>query len=97
MIIRLEKFGTTLISRPAGKEAFLVLEKTIKDLRANEIIEVDFEGVFTFSPGWGDEVLTPLLNEYGNRLILKNTDNLSVGATIRMLEEITGKTFHRAE
>ena len=96
MIIKLEKFGTTLLSRPTGREAFLVLEKTMKDLRANEIIEVDFEGIFTFSPGWGDEVLTPLLKEYGDRLILKNTNNPSVGATREMLEEITGKTFRRA-
>ena len=97
MIIKLEKFGTTLISRPAGKEAFLVLGKTIKDLKHTEKIEVDFEGVLTFSPGWGDEVLTPLLRAYGDRLTLKNTANPSVEATIRMLEEITGKIFRRAQ
>lgn len=95
MIIKLEKFGTTLLSRPAGKEAFLVLEKTLKDLRENEIIEVDFEGVHTLAPGWGDEVLTPLLKTYGERLILGNTDNPSVLAVIEMLEKIMGKKFSK--
>jgi hypothetical protein len=93
MIIKLEKFGTTLVSRPSGKEAFLVIKKILKDLKENEIIEVDFEGVLTLTPGWADEVLTPLLDIYGDRLILKNTDNLSAKATIEMLQTISGKQF----
>ena len=93
MIIKLSKFGTTLISRPAGKEAYLSLQQTLKDIKENEKIEIDFEGVNTFSPGWGDEVLTPLLNTYGERLTLKDSANLSVQATIKMLEEINGKKF----
>jgi hypothetical protein len=95
MIIKLEKFGTTLISRPAGKEAYLSLQQTLKDIKETEIVEVDFDGVLTFSPGWGDEVLTPLLNAYGERITLKDTTNLSVLATIKMLEEINGKKFKK--
>ncbi len=93
MIIKLEKFGTTLISRPSGKEAFLVIKKILMDLKENEIIEVDFEGVLTLTPGWADEVLTPLLNIYGDRLILKNTANLSANATVEMLQTISRKQF----
>ena len=94
MIIKLEKFGTTLISRTDGKEAYLSLQQTLKDIKENEKIEIDFEGVNTLSAGWGDEVLTPLLNNYGERLIIKNTDNLSVRATIDMLQTIHGKKFN---
>ena len=93
MIIKLEKFGTTLVSRPNGKEAFLVVKKILNDLKGNEIIEVDFEGVLTLTPGWADEVLTPLLNTYEDRLVLKNTENLSAKATIEMLQTISGKQF----
>ena len=93
MIIKLEKFGTTLVSRPSGKEAFLVVKKILKDLKDGEIIEVDFNGVLTLTPGWADEVLTPLLNMYGDRLVLKNTENLSAKATIEMLQTISGKQF----
>lgn len=93
MIIMLSKFGTTLISRPDGKEAYSSLLQGLKSLGENENIEIDFDGVLTFSPGWGDEVLTPLLNTYGDRLSLKNTANLSVQATLKMLEEIIGKKF----
>ncbi len=93
MIIELKKFGTTLISRQTGKEAFSALQSFLKDTKKNEIIEINFDGVLTFSPSWGDEFLTPLLNIYGNKLILKNTSNPSVEATIEILEKITGKNF----
>ena len=96
MTIKLSKFGTTLISRTDGREAYLSLQQTMQNIKENEKIEIDFEGVNTLSPGWGDEMLTPLLNNYGNRLILKDTTNLSVQATIKMLEEISHKKFNVA-
>ncbi|MBU0546925.1 MAG: DUF4325 domain-containing protein [Patescibacteria group bacterium] len=93
MNIQLKKFGTTLISRQTGREAFLALFPSLKDVKENEIIEVDFDGVLTFSPAWGDEFLTPLLNTYEDRLILKNVSNPSVQATLETLEKIIGKNF----
>jgi len=81
------------LSRQAGKEAFLVAQSLLRDLKIKEKVEVDFSGVATFSPSWGDEFLTPLLNKYKGRLILKTTDNLSVTTTIEMLEEIHKKKF----
>lgn len=93
MNIELRKFGTTLISRQTGREAFSALRPFLKDVKENEMIEVNFDGVLTFSPSWGDEFLTPLLNIYGNKLILKNTDNPSVQATLDILEKTIGKNF----
>ena len=93
MIIELKKFGATLISRQTGREAFLALQPFLKDVKENEIVEVEFNGVLTFSPSWGDEFLTPLLNTYGGRMILKNTSNPSVQATLDILEQTTGKNF----
>jgi len=94
MIIELKKFGTTLISRQSGREAYSALQSLLKDMTGEENIEIDFEGVLTFSPSWGDEVLSPLLNIYGERLVLKNTDNPSVQATLEILERTTGKKFN---
>ena len=93
MIIELKKFGTTLISRQAGREAFSALQPLLANVTDNENIEIDFEGVLTFSPSWGDEFLTPLLSAYGERMTLKNTSNLSVRATIEILQKVTGKSF----
>lgn len=93
MIIELKKFGTTLISRQTGKEAALACQTLLKDVKQDENIDVDFNGVLTFSPSWGDEFLTPLLNTYGERLTLKNTNNPSVKATLEILQTTIGKQF----
>ncbi len=94
MIIELKKFGTTLISRQRGKEASLASQHLFENIKEDEIIEVDFSDVLTFSPSWGDEFLTPLLNMYGDRLVLKNTKNPSVKATLEMLQTVTKKQFN---
>ena len=95
MVIELKKFGTTLLSRQTGREAFSALQPLLKDLKENENLEIDFDGVLTFSPSWGDEFLTPLLNTYGERLILKNTSNPSVQATLDILQKTIGKNFSK--
>lgn len=93
MIIELKKFGTTLISRQTGREAFLALQPFLQDVKDNEKIEIDFDGVFVFSPSWGDEFLTPLISIYGERMVLRNTGNSSVRATLDILEKTNGKIF----
>ena len=77
-----------LISRQNGREAFAALQTQLNSLNESEKLELDFEGVITFSPSWGDEFLTPLVKKYGSKLILINTANPSVKATIELLEEI---------
>lgn len=88
MIISLEKFGTTLISRQAGKEAYAAFLPSLQKVTPDENVIVDFDGVITFSPSWGDEFLSPLQTSYGSRLSLKNTSNPSVKATLSLLEQI---------
>lgn len=88
MRIELKKFGTTLVSRQNGREAFAAFQPQLAALNENENLELDFEGVITFSPSWGDEFLSPLLKIYNSRLVLMNTDNLSVKATLELLEKI---------
>ena len=93
MIIELKKFGNTLISRQAGREALAAFQPTLRDIGPEEIIEINFEGVLTFSPSWADEFLTPLMNEFGNRLALIETNNPSVKATLEILEKENNKKF----
>jgi len=87
------KFGTVLTSRQAGKEAYGAFLPTLMSLNNNERVLVDFEGMSTFSPSWGDEFLTPLQKKFGDRLTLKNVSNPSVSLTITTLERINGSKF----
>lgn len=93
MRIELKKFGTTLTSRQMGSEASKALQPMLRSLTPDENVEIDFDDVLTFSPSWGDEFLTPLVQEFGDRLLLLPSDNLSVKATINLLEQITKRQF----
>ena len=77
-----------LTSRQSGREACAAFGHALESLTESEVIEIDFEGVTTFSPSWGDEFIGNLLDTHGSRLILRNTKNPSVQATLRLLEQI---------
>lgn len=87
MIIQLKKFGNTLVSRPAGKEAWLAFQPTLDQVTADEDIVVDFAHVAVLTPSWADEFLTPLRERFNNRVKLDNIDNPSVTATLAILEK----------
>jgi len=94
MVIELKKIGTTLISRQTGKEAFLAIGPILQNVKNDEILEIDFNGVITFSPSWGAEFLMPLFKKYTVNLILKNTNNGSVQSTLEFLEQIEKIKFN---
>jgi hypothetical protein len=95
MKIKLRQFGESLSSRETGKDAYSSFLSTLATLDTDEPIEIDFEGVSSLSPSWGDEFLSPLLKKLKNKLILFNTTNLSVDATINFLAEINKQNFNR--
>lgn len=87
MKIEIKKFGDKLVSRPAGREAFLALESyLLKDLPENEAIEIDFEGVKALTPSWADEVITKIAKRFKNVKLL-NAENATVRATLKTLRE----------
>ena len=94
MKLQLEKFGKTLISRELGSEALKAFQPTLCEFSKDEELEIDFSGVLTLSPSWADEFLSPLLNQFGDRLILLPSDNLSVHATLRILQEANKRPFN---
>jgi len=95
MTIYLKKFGTLLSGRMLGKEAFSAYLPSLKDVKSNEEVEVNFEGVDVFSPSWGDEFLSSLIEKFGDRVVLKNTKNPSVKTTLEFLEKINKVKFNR--
>ncbi len=88
MIIKINKFGTTLTSRQDGKEAYSAFKNTLNSIAKDEKVEIDFAGVITFTPSWADEFITPILIQFSDKVTLNNTDNPSVKATLELLESI---------
>lgn len=87
MRIELKKFGDLLVSRPAGREAYLAMEAyLIRGLKEDETIEIDFSGVKALAPSWADEVVTKIAEKFKNVKLL-NTENVTVQATLKILRE----------
>lgn len=87
MRIELKKFGEILVSRPAGREAFLALSAYLtKGVSRNETIEIDFSGVKVLTPSWADEVVTKIAEEFKTVKLL-NAENATVQATLKTLRE----------
>ena len=87
MRIELKKIGEVLVSRPAGREAFLVLSAyNLKNLKKDEEIEIDFSGVKVIAPSWADEVITKIAERFKNVKLL-NAENETVQATLKTLRE----------
>ena len=90
MRIELKKFGNMLISRPAGREAFLIMQSSlVKGLDKKELIEIDFSDVDVLTPSWADETVTRLAEKFKNIKLL-NTENESVQASLKTLRDYSG-------
>ena len=59
-----------------------------KKYHDNSIIEVDFDGVITFTPSWADEFITKLVDRFGDRVFLIKSENPSVVATLSLLKRL---------
>ena len=87
MRIELKKFGDILTSRQDGREALAAIEPLLRNLTESDVLELDFEGVTTFTPSWADEFVTKLVDRFGNRVRFVNDKNPSVQATFDILKK----------
>ena len=84
MDIQIDKFGDILVSRPAGKEAFLMAKSYVFDsLKKDEPINLDFSNVKVLTPSWADEFITGIKSNYDNTICYLNTQNESVSASLK--------------
>ena len=84
MVIKIGNFGDMLMSRPAGREAFMMGKAYIfKKIKDGEEIILDFDEVKVLAPSWADEFISGIKLEYSNTLQFINTDNPSVKASLR--------------
>lgn len=95
--IHLKKFGTVLVSRPAGMEAFNAIRPS---LDMHTPVQIDFDGVLTVTPSWFDEFLTQLAKYMEGKVELLPTHNASVLAILPVLsatgDEGTAPILNRA-
>ena len=72
------------MSRPAGKDAFLLAESHLfSTLKSDEEISLDFSDVKVLAPSWADEFISGIKNSHKNSLSFINTSNPSVEASLK--------------
>ncbi len=87
MIVPVRKFGEILVSRPAGREAALIIRSSFVPNDPSERIQLDFAGVKVVGPSWLDEVLTALRDEHGDRVDCLAHGNASVIESLATLAQ----------
>ncbi len=83
MNIRISDFGDFLVSRPAGKEAFMGAKAYIlNSVSPDDVFILDFSGVKVLAPSWVDEFISGITDTFSNKIEFVNTDNPSVNASL---------------
>ena len=86
MTLSIGKFGEVLMSRPAGKDAFLLAKAYIlNNMQKGDEIILDFKDVKVLTPAWADEFISGIKSTYPNKLSVVNTSNESVKASLDIL------------
>ena len=87
MLIKINNFGDVLMSRPSGREAFLMAKAYVFKNINNEEIILDFDNVKVLAPSWADEFISGIKSEYSNTMKYINTENPSVKASLKTVLE----------
>lgn len=85
MIVKMSKFGEMLISRPAGREAYLSAKAYILPKNTQQI-ELDFTGIKVLTPSWIDEFVTLLKIDYPKiQIKYGKSNNPTVASSLKMI------------
>jgi hypothetical protein len=90
MVVKVSNFGDILISRPAGREAFLLAKAYVfNGVTPKDNIVLDFNEIKVLTPSWADEFIAGIKAAYTNNLQYINTENPSVKASLKTVLEET--------
>jgi hypothetical protein len=84
MLVKIINFGDILISRPAGREAYLMAHAYVfKEIKPQDDIILDFNDIKVLTPSWADEFISGIKKDHQNALHYINTENPSVKASLK--------------
>ncbi len=80
----LKAYGTVLVGRKDGTEAFVALERNMRDMPEGEVLFFDFSDIITFAPTWCDEFFGEATIKYPGRIVIDE----SIGEGLRKPFEV---------
>lgn len=85
MIIKLHKFGEMLISRPAGRDAYLSAKAYLLPKKPGHII-FNFEKVKVLTPSWIDEFVTLMRQDFPEvKIEFSHSNNPTVFSSLKLI------------
>lgn len=88
------KFGSSLLSRPAGREAALeLISNVLRAAHKDEVAEIDFNNIMVLTPSWADEFFSVLKEKWGDRIKITATKNASVELTLKTIGTPLERSF----
>lgn len=90
MRVEIKKFGEILVSRPAGREAYLAFKAYLSPKDVSEPIELDFSDVKVLGPSWAEEFVGALKREHRGAVVCLPSDNPSIIESLKIIEEGVG-------
>lgn len=86
MKVDASQFGSSLTTRPAGREAALSLQANmLRHASKDEMVEIDFSKVFALTPSWADEFFAVLKEQWADRIKITPSTNPSVELTLKTI------------
>jgi len=86
MVVKMSHFGDVLMSRPAGREAFLLsCAYVFREKKPEEDIVLDFGGIMVMTPPWLDEFVHGIKLEYRCGLSYQHTENPTVTGSLKAI------------
>jgi len=86
MVVKMSNFGDVLMSRPAGREAFLLSRAYVfGEKKPEEDIVLDFSGIKVMTPSWLDEFIQGIKSEYRCGLSYAHTENPTVTGSLNAI------------
>lgn len=68
--IELKSYGSVLTGRPWGAQAYADIKESIGE----EIIQLDFSGVFSLGSSFGEEFVVPIAKRQNNEIQIKGAN-----------------------
>ena len=86
-MVKISNFGDILMSRPAGREAYLLAKAYVfKEIKTGDDIILDFDEVKVLAPSWADEFISGIKSGYSGEIRFINTENPSVNASLESIK-----------
>jgi len=89
----LKTYGSFLVGRTEGAEAFTALKKNMRSMPDDDVLFFDFSDIAIFAPAWCDEFFGEATIKYPGRIVIDASINEGLKKPLEHIAEVRGIPF----